>query len=178
MERGIYTEEHQIFREAYIKFIEKEVAPFYEQWEKDGIVPKLFFRKLGEQGFLCSWLDEKYGGVGAGFEYSAVMIEEGSRRGFAGIGAGLHSNVVVPYLNSFGSEEQKEKWLPGCVTGEIITAIAMTEPGAGSDLAALRTTAIKDGNDYIINGQKTFISLQRRELGRRGGRDPRVLPRA
>ena len=158
MERGLFSEEHAIFRDAYVKFLDKEVAPHYEQWEKDGIVPKSVWRKLGENGFLCSWVDEKYGGAGAGFEYSVVMTEEGARRGFSGVAAGLHSNIVVPYLDSFGSEEQKQKWLPGCVTGETITAIAMTEPEAGSDLAALRTTAIKKDGEYIINGQKTFIS--------------------
>jgi acyl-CoA dehydrogenase len=113
---------------------------------------------MGANGFLCPWVDEKYGGSGAGLEYSVIMAEEMNRRDFIGLMASLHSNIIVPYIDSFGSEEQKQKWLPGCVTGEIITAIAMTEPNAGSDLAAIRTNAIKDGNDYIINGQKTFIS--------------------
>jgi acyl-CoA dehydrogenase len=158
MGRDLFSEEHIIFRDAYVKFLEKEVAPYYEQWEKDGIVPKSVWLKLGENGFLCPWVDEKYGGAGAGFEYSVVMTEEGARHGYSGVASGLHSNIIVPYIDSFGTEEQKAKWLPGCVTGEIITAIAMTEPGAGSDLAALRTTAVKDGTNYVINGQKTFIS--------------------
>ncbi|MEW6529909.1 MAG: acyl-CoA dehydrogenase family protein [Thermodesulfobacteriota bacterium] len=158
MERGLFSEEHTIFRRQFQKFLDAEVAPYYDQWEQEGIVPKSAWLKMGANGFLCSWVDEKYGGSGAGLEYSVIMAEEMNRRDFIGLMASLHSNIIVPYIDSFGSEEQKQKWLPGCITGEIITAIAMTEPNAGSDLAAIRTNAIKDGNDYIINGQKTFIS--------------------
>jgi len=158
MERGLFSEEHTIFRRQFQKFLDTEVAPYYDQWEQEGIVPKSAWLKMGANGFLCPWVDEKYGGSGAGLEYSVIMAEEMNRRDFIGLMASLHSNIIVPYIDSFGSEEQKQKWLPGCVTGEIITAIAMTEPNAGSDLAAIRTNAIKDGNDYIINGQKTFIS--------------------
>lgn len=158
MEREIFKEEHLIFREAFKKFLDKEVAPYYEKWEKDGIVPKEIWRKAGENGFLCSWVDEKYGGAGAGLEYSVIMTEESSRRDYTGFAQSLHSNIIVPYIDTYGTEEQKKKWLPGCVSGEIITAIAMTEPNAGSDLAAIRTSAKRVGDDYIINGQKTFIS--------------------
>ncbi|MEW6110873.1 MAG: acyl-CoA dehydrogenase family protein [Thermodesulfobacteriota bacterium] len=158
MERALFSEEHTIFRRQFQKFLDAEVAPYYDQWEQEGIVPKSAWLKMGANGFLCSWVDEKYGGSGAGLEYSVIMAEEMNRRDFIGLMASLHSNIIVPYIDSFGSEEQKQKWLPGCVTGEIITAIAMTEPNAGSDLAAIRTNARKDGNDYVINGQKTFIS--------------------
>jgi len=158
MNKEIFKEEHFIFRDAFCKFLDKEVVPYYEEWEEAGIVPRELWRKFGENGYLCTWMPEEYGGLGAGFEYAAIIIHELNYRGISGIAAGLHSDIVVPYIYSYGNEEQKKKWLPGCVTGEIITAVAMTEPGAGSDLAAMRTTAVKDGDSYIINGQKTFIS--------------------
>lgn len=158
MERGLFNEEHIIFRREFHKFLDKEVAPHYDQWEQDGIVPKSAWLKMGANGFLCPWVDEKYGGSGADLGYSVIMAEEMCRRDFVGFMCSLHSNIVVPYIDTFGSEEQKQKWLPGCVTGEIITAVAMTEPNAGSDLAAIRTKAVRDGNDYMISGQKTFIS--------------------
>ena len=158
MNKDIFKEEHFIFRDAFCKFLEKEVVPYCEEWEEARIVPREIWRKFGENGYLCTWLPEQYGGLGAGFEYSAVMIHEMAYRRITGIAAGLHSDIVVPYIYSYGIEEQKQKWLPGCVSGEIITAVAMTEPDAGSDLAAIRTTAVKDGDSYIINGQKTFIS--------------------
>ena len=158
MERGIFSEEHMIFRDSFIKYLEKEVVPHYEEWEKNGIVPKEAWLKMGENGFLCPWVSEEYGGSGAGLEYSIIIAEEINRRDLVGFMSSLHSNIIVPYIDTYGSEEQKRKYLPGCVTGEIITAIAMTEPGAGSDLAALRATAVKDGDQYILNGQKTFIS--------------------
>ncbi|MDQ5987561.1 MAG: Acyl-CoA dehydrogenase [Syntrophus sp. SKADARSKE-3] len=158
MPRQLFKEEHQIFRESFKKFLEKEVVPFIEKWEHDGIVPKSVWKKMGENGFLCPWLEEEYGGSNAGYEYSVVINEELAFAGATGLLAGLHSDIVVPYLHSFGSEEQKKRWLPGCASGDIIMAVAMTEPGTGSDLAAIRATAVKDGNDYVINGQKTFIS--------------------
>lgn len=158
MERGLFQEEHLIFREAFRKFLDKEIAPYYEQWEEDGIVPKAVWRKTGENGYLCPWVAEEYGGAGAGLEYSIIMAEEMSRRDYVGFAHSLHSNVIVPYIDTYGNEDQKRRWLPGCVSGEIITAIAMTEPNAGSDLAAIRTSAKRDGDDYIINGPKTFIS--------------------
>ena len=143
MGRSLFGEEHEIFRDSFKKFLAKEVAPFIEKWEEDGIVPREMWNRLGDNGFLCPWLDEKYGGSGAGFEYSAIIIEELAYIGSHGLIAGLHSDIIVPYIYSFGNEEQKMKWLPGCATGDIVTAIAMTEPGTGSDLAAIRTTAVK-----------------------------------
>ncbi len=154
----VYTEEHRIFRNSLKKYLEKNVVPYVEQWEEAGIVPRQAWKDFGDQGYLCTWLPEEYGGSGVGFEYSIIIIEEMERTNQLGFVAPLHSDVVVPYIYSFGTEEQKRRWLPGCASGDIITAVAMTEPEAGSDLASIRTTAVKDGDDYIINGQKTFIS--------------------
>ena len=153
-----YTEEHRIFREAVRKFFAKEVIPNADAWEEAGRVPKSVWRKMGEQGFLCMDVPEEYGGLGADFLYSVILTEELGRTGNTGLAAPLHSDIVVPYISSFASEELKQKYLPGCVSGELITAVAMTEPNAGSDLAAIRTTAVEDGDDIVINGQKTFIS--------------------
>ena len=158
MPRNLFKEEHQIFRESFRKFLDKEVVPFIETWEHDGIVPKSVWRKMGADGFLCPWLEEEYGGSNAGFEYSVVINEELAFIGAHGLLAGLHSDIVVPYLHSFGNEEQKKRWLPGCASGDTIAAVAMTEPGTGSDLAAIRSTAVREGDEYVINGQKTFIS--------------------
>ena len=153
-----FTEEHDMFRDALRKFFEKEAVPYYDQWEKDGMIPRSLWEKMGANGFLCAWLDEQYGGFGADFGYSVVLNEELERVGSGTIGIGLHTDIVVPYLDSYGTEKQKERWLPKCTTGELITAIAMTEPGAGSDLAGIKTTAIRNGDHYIVNGQKTFIT--------------------
>jgi acyl-CoA dehydrogenase len=153
-----YTEEHRIFRDAVRRFFEREVTPHVEEWEEAGIVPREIWRKMGEQGFLCMDVPEEYGGFGADFLYSVILAEELVRTNHSGLAAPLHSNVVVPYITSFGSEEQKRKYLPGCVSGEIITAIAMTDPNAGSDLAGMKTSAVEDGDHVVINGQKTFIS--------------------
>jgi acyl-CoA dehydrogenase len=153
-----YMEEHMIFRESVRRFYEKEVTPYVEHWEKEGIVPKELWRKFGQQGFLCPWLPEEYGGAGADFLYSVIALEEQAPTHCSGFVTFLHSDIIVPYLYAYGNDEQKKRWLPGCVTGDIVTAIAMTEPYTGSDLAGIRTTAIKDGDSYIINGQKTFIS--------------------
>ncbi|MBB6176869.1 acyl-CoA dehydrogenase [Anoxybacillus tengchongensis] len=151
-------EEHHIFREAFRKFLQKEAYPFYTEWEKQGIIPREFWRKMGENGFLCPWVDETYGGFGADFGYSVVINEELEKVGSSLVGIGLHNDIVVPYIASYGTDEQKKKWLPKCVSGELVTAIAMTEPGAGSDLASIATTAVKHGDHYIVNGQKTFIT--------------------
>ena len=153
-----YSEEHNIFRHALRKFFEKEVIPFVDEWEEAGIVPKSVWKKMGEQGFLCMDVPEKYGGLGADFLYSVILSEELIRTRHAGLAAPLHSDVVVPYITAYGSEELKHKYLPGCIAGEIITAVGMTEPNTGSDLASIRTTAREDGDHVIINGQKTFIS--------------------
>lgn len=158
MERGLFTEEHRIFRDALGRFLDREIVPGYESWEEDGIVPRAVWKKMGANGYLCPWVEEKYGGLAAGYEYSVIIMEELSRRGILGLMLPLHNDIIVHYISSYGSEEQKERWLPGCVTGEIITAIAMTEPDTGSDLAAIKATAQRDGDAYVLNGQKTFIS--------------------
>ncbi len=154
----IYTEEHVIFRESLGKYLEKNVTPFADEWEAKGIVPKQAWKDFGTQGFLCPWLPEEYGGSGVGFEYSVIIVEEMGKTNQAGLVTLLHSDIIVPYIFSFGSEDQKKRWLPACASGDCITAIAMTEPEAGSDLAALRTTALRDGDSFVINGAKTFIS--------------------
>jgi len=153
-----YTEEHRIFREAAKRFFAKEVIPYVDEWEEAGIVPKSVWLKMGEQGFLCMDVAEEYGGLGADFLYSVILTEELGKTGNTGLATPLHSDIVVPYITSFGSEELKKRYLPGCISGELITAVAMTEPNTGSDLAAIRTTAVEDGDDVVINGQKTFIS--------------------
>ncbi|MFA5183359.1 MAG: acyl-CoA dehydrogenase family protein [Syntrophales bacterium] len=162
-----YSEEHRIFRNSLRKYLEKEVIPHVEEWEEAGIVPRSAWKGMGEQGFLCMGVPEEYGGLGADFLYSVIVIEEMVRTNHSGLAAALHSDIIVPYIVAFASEEQKHKYLPGCVSGDIITAIAMTEPNAGSDLAAMRTTAVAcggeagaadDGDHFVINGQKTFIS--------------------
>ena len=158
MKREIYTEEHDIFRDAFRKFLEKEVVPHQEEWIKAGMVPREIWKTTGEQGFIAPWLPEEYGGAGADFLYSAVEIEEIARIAETGFALNLHGEIIVPYIEAYGNEEQKKKWLPGCASGDIITAVAMTEPNAGSDLQAIKTTAVKDGDSYVINGQKTFIS--------------------
>jgi len=153
-----FKEEHIIFQDAFRKFLSREVVPFIEKWEEARIVPREAWRKMGESGFLCPWVAEKYGGFAADFLYDVIINRELNYIGAFGLHAVLHNDIIVPYINEYGNEEQKEKWLPGCVSGEIITAIAMTEPNAGSDLGAIKTTAVRDGGDYVINGQKTFIS--------------------
>ncbi|MBI4620547.1 MAG: acyl-CoA dehydrogenase family protein [Desulfobacterales bacterium] len=158
MANDFYQEEHRIFRDTFSKFLQKEVVPHLEEWEEAGIVPREIWYKCGEQGFLCPWADEKHGGFNAGFEYSAIITEEIGRAGAGCLGVGLHNDIVAPYLGDYGNEEQKAKWMPGCTSGHCITAIAMSEPDAGSDLQAMRTTAIKDGDFYVVNGQKIFIS--------------------
>lgn len=161
MERTIFTEEHHMFRDAFRHFVEKEIVPYNEQWEKDGIVSRELWLKAGEQGFLGLNVPEAYGGAGVDdFGYSAIIAEETTRVYATSVGAGigLHNDIVLPYLLAFTNEEQKRRWLPGMCAGKLITAIAMTEPNTGSDLAAVSTTAIREGNSYILNGQKTFIT--------------------
>jgi len=158
MGHNVYTEEHDIFRSTFRKYLEKEVVSHMEEWEEEGGIPRSAWKKLGEQGFLCPWLEEKYGGSEADFQYSIIINQELSRIGANGFSVGLHNDIAAPYIHLYGSEEQKEKWLPKCTTGDILLAIAMTEPGAGSDLQAIRTRAVKDGDTYVVNGQKTFIT--------------------
>ena len=153
-----YSEEHHIFRQSLKSYLQAEVTPNADEWEKAGIVPRSAWQKMGVQGFLCTWVPEEYGGVGADFLYSVIISEEMVRTNQSGLAATLHSDVVVPYIASFASEEQKKKYLPGCISGDIITAVAMTEPNTGSDLAAIKTTAKSEGDKIVLNGQKTFIS--------------------
>lgn len=153
-----YADEHRKFRKQLRTFLEKEVTPYVEEWEKTGVVPKAVWRRMGEAGFLCTDVPEEYGGMGRDFLYSVIVTEELANTYHTGLAAPLHSDIVVPYITSFGSEELKRKYLPGCVSGEIVTAIAMTEPNIGSDLASMSTTAVEDGDHVIINGEKTYIS--------------------
>lgn len=152
------TKEHDLFRKSLRQFLAEEAVPYYDEWEQNHLIPKDFWRKLGEMGYLCPQVEEKYGGLDLDFSFGVVIGEELERVGSGLIGVGLHNDIVVPYIEAYGNEEQKERWLPKCVTGEYITAIAMTEPGAGSDLASIKATAIRDGDHYIVNGQKTFIT--------------------
>jgi acyl-CoA dehydrogenase len=158
MDRNIFSPDHETFRQAFRQFVAREVVPHQEAWRARGQVDRDVWRKAGENGFLCPTLNEKWGGAGADFVYSTIIMEELAYVYESGFAMALHSDIVVPYIESFGNEEQKKKWLPGCVSGELVTALGMTEPGAGSDLAAIKTSAIKDGDDFVINGQKTFIS--------------------
>ena len=129
--RPYFTEEHVMFRDSLQKFLEKEAVPYFEQWEEERLVPRSFWTKLGENGFLCPAVSEEYGGAGGDFALSIILTEEIGRVGAGLAGPGTHSNIIVPYIESFGTEEQKQKYLPGCVSGDIITAVAMTEPGTG-----------------------------------------------
>jgi long-chain-acyl-CoA dehydrogenase len=159
MKRDIFDEDHRIFRDSFREFVKREITPFHEHWEQDGIVPRDVWRKAGEQGFLCMSVPEEYGGAGvADYRYNVIVNEELTRAGASGPGFSLHSDMVLPYLLSFANEEQKCRWLPRMVSGECISAIAMTEPGAGSDLAGVQTTAVWDGTHYVVNGSKTFIT--------------------
>lgn len=159
MQDHMLTEEHKMFRDAFRKFVEKEIVPYHEAWEKAGVVDRTIWNKAGENGFLAMDVPEEYGGLGVkDFRYNTLIAEELARVGASGVGYGLHTDIVVPYILAYGSEEQKQRWLPCMVSGETITAIAMTEPNTGSDLAAVQTTAVRDSDHYILNGQKTFIT--------------------
>jgi alkylation response protein AidB-like acyl-CoA dehydrogenase len=159
MKRTLFTEEHKMFRDAFRRFVEKEIAPHYEAWWADGVVSREVWLKAGSNGFLGTDVPEVYGGGGIrDYRYNLVMVEELARAGKMGVGFPIHNDIVVPYLLNYTSEAQRQRWLPKVVSGECITAIAMTEPDTGSDLAAIRTTARRDGDHYILNGQKTFIS--------------------
>lgn len=153
-----FKEEHELLRESFRKWLQKEVVPFHDQWEKAGIAPREIWNSAGKNGFLCPWLPEEYGGVGADFLYSIVMTEECAAARVTALSLSLHNDIVGPYIFRSGTPEQKKKYLPKCASGEIVLAVAMTEPNTGSDLASIQTTAVRDGDHYIINGQKTFIS--------------------
>ena len=153
-----YTEDHRNFRERLRRFLAKEVTPQANQWEKDGIVPKSAWKKMGQAGFLCMDVASEYGGPEGNFLYAVIVTEEISRTYQNGLVASLHSDVVVPYISAYASDDLKKNYLPGCVSGDIITAIAMTEPDAGSDLAGISTSATEEGDAVVLNGSKTFIS--------------------
>ena len=158
IERKLFSSDHEIFRDAVRKFIAKEIAPFHAQWEEDGIVPRELWRKAGAAGMLCCAVAEAYGGAGADWLYDVVVFEEMARAGATGPGFMIHTDLVATYVSSFGSEAQKSTWLPKMVSGEVIGSLGMTEPHAGSDLKNIRTRAVRDGDDFVINGQKVFIS--------------------
>jgi alkylation response protein AidB-like acyl-CoA dehydrogenase len=157
-ERRLFREEHEMFRDTVRKFVEREIAPYHHQWEEDGVVPRDLWLKAGEAGLLCCTVPEKYGGLGLDYLFDVVVFEEMARSGFTGPGFMIHCDLVATYVHSFGTEEQKLQWLPKMVKGEAIGSLGMTEPHAGSDLKNIRTRAVRDGDDYIINGQKVFIS--------------------
>ncbi|MGV9677467.1 acyl-CoA dehydrogenase family protein [Nocardia sp. NPDC003482] len=159
MERTLFEPEHELFRESFRKFLEQHVAPHHAKWEEQGIVDRDVWLEAGKQGFLGMAVPEEYGGGGVkDFRYNAVVTEEVTRAQYSGLGFGLHNDVIAPYLLELANEEQKRRWLPGFCAGEIITAIAMTEPGTGSDLQGIKTRAVRDGDDWVLNGAKTFIT--------------------
>ncbi len=160
--RALYEDDHEDFRESFRRFLAKEVVPHFEQWEKDGIVPREVFASAGANGFLGMQVPEEYGGAGVGddFRFNAIIGEECCAAGVGGFGVGitLHNDVCLPYFLEYCNEEQKQRWLPGICSGDLITAVGMTEPGTGSDLAGIRTKAIREGDHYVVNGAKTFIT--------------------
>jgi acyl-CoA dehydrogenase len=158
MRRELFTEEHEMFRAQVRRFVENEIVPKVPQWNQAGMSDRESWRKLGAAGFLGANAPAEYGGGGADFLYDAIVIEEMSRVRAHGLMMALHSDICLPYLTAYGSEEQKRRYVPGAISGELILAIAMTEPGTGSDLAAVQTTARREGDGYVINGSKIFIS--------------------
>lgn len=155
-----YDADLELFRDNFRRFLAEQVAPHYDEWERKGIMPREVWSQMGENGFLCVDVPEEYGGYGVPTHYSLMLVEESARAGFNAISTGLscHSDIAAPYILHIGSEEQKKYWLPKMVTGEVVGAIGMTEPGAGSDLQAMRTSAILQDDHYVLNGSKTFIS--------------------
>jgi alkylation response protein AidB-like acyl-CoA dehydrogenase len=159
MDRNIFEEEHEMFRDSVRSFMKNEIRPHSDKWHEQGIVDREAFLKAGEMGLLLMWADEKYGAAGVrDFRYEQILIEENAHYGDAGFFMTLHSRLVGPYIGELGTEEQKERWLPKCVSGEHILAVAITEPGAGSDVAGIRTKAEDKGDHFLLNGSKTFIS--------------------
>jgi len=156
--RTIFEEEHNIFRDSVAKFIAAELTPYHDQWEEDGFVPKEAWIKMGEAGLLGCTMPEEYGGSGAGFIYAAIVTEELGKAGISGPSFWLHSEVIAGYIARYGTPEQKQQWLPGMASGHIRGCLGLTEPGAGSDLAAITTTAVRDGDEFVINGSKVFIT--------------------
>ncbi|WBB89227.1 acyl-CoA dehydrogenase family protein [Verrucosispora sp. WMMC514] len=159
MQQHLYQPDHDEFRDLCRRFLDREAVPHHDRWEADGIVDREVWRKAGAAGLLGPDVDETYGGGGQrDFRYNAVLVEEIVNSGCSGLGFGLHNDVVAPYLTELTTEEQRQRWLPRFCSGDLVTAIAMSEPGAGSDLAGVRTTAVRDGDSYLLNGQKTFIT--------------------
>ncbi|SEB89856.1 acyl-CoA dehydrogenase family protein [Rhodococcus koreensis] len=159
MERTLFEPEHELFRESYRKFLAQHAEPNHAKWEEQNIVDRSLWVEAGKQGFLGMAVPEEFGGGGVrDFRYNAIITEETTRGGYSGIGFTLHNDVVAPYLLELSNDEQKRRWLPGFASGELITAIAMTEPGTGSDLQGIKTRAVRDGNDWVLNGSKTFIT--------------------
>ncbi|RDI44947.1 acyl-CoA dehydrogenase family protein [Nocardia mexicana] len=159
MERTLFDTDHRLFAESYQKFLAEHVRPFHDTWERQGVVDREVWREAGRLGFLGTEVPEEFGGGGIDdFRFNVVVNEESVRSGCTGLGFALHNDVVLPYLLRYGSAEQQRRWLPGMVSGELITAIAMTEPGAGSDLLGITTRAVRDGDDWILNGTKMFIT--------------------
>lgn len=158
IQRSLFSEEHQLFRDTVRRFVEREIVPYHPQWEEDGQVPRELWLKAGELGLLCCTVPEEYGGLGLDYLFDVIVFEELWRVGASGPGFLIHTDLVASYILAFGSEEQKRHWLPRMVSGEAIGALGMTEPHAGSDLKALRTSARRDGDEFVINGQKVFIS--------------------
>ncbi|UJW82843.1 acyl-CoA dehydrogenase family protein [Hydrogenophaga sp. SL48] len=159
IDRSLFSTDHEAFRDSFRRFVEKEITPFHEGWEEQGFVDREVWRAAGANGFLCMTMPEAYGGAGADKLYSVAQMEEIARAGVSGIGFGLHSEIVAPYILHYGTEAQKKKYLPLLATGEMVGAIAMSEPAAGSDLQGVKTTAIKQADgSYLLNGSKTFIT--------------------
>ncbi len=159
IERTLYSPDHEAFRDSFRRFMDKEIAPFHADWEEQGYVDRAVWNKAGDNGFLCMSMPEAYGGSGADRLYSVIQMEELGRAGFSGIGYSLHNEIVAPYIERYGTEAQKAKFLPAMASGAMIGAIAMSEPAAGSDLQGIKTTALKQADgSYILNGSKTFIT--------------------
>jgi acyl-CoA dehydrogenase len=156
--RKVFRDDHEMFRHQVRRFIETEIVPHHAQWERDGIVPKSLWLRAGEEGLLCVTAPEAYGGAGGDFGHSAVLIEELARVNATAVGFTTHSDVAVPYLSNYGTDDQKARWLPRLISGELIAVIAMSEPQIGSDLRGMKTRAVRDGDHYILSGQKTFIT--------------------
>ena len=156
--RTLFSTEHDIFRESVRRFVQAELAPHHADWEEAGFVPREAWRAAGAAGLLCCQISEAYGGPGGDFLFNVVVTEEMARAGVTGPGFVVHSDMVATYIERFGTEEQKQRWLPGMVSGEIIGALGITEPSAGSDVRGIRTTLRREGDEYVINGQKTYIS--------------------
>ncbi|MHB1123725.1 MAG: acyl-CoA dehydrogenase family protein [Ramlibacter sp.] len=159
IERTLFSADHDAFRDSFRRFMEREIAPHHEAWEEQGFVDRAVWNKAGQNGFLCMTMPEQYGGAGADKLYSVVQMEELARGGYSGIGFGLHSEIVAPYILHYGTAEQKQRWLPRLASGELVGAIAMSEPAAGSDLQGIKATALRqpDGS-YLLHGSKTFIT--------------------